>query len=362
MGSVKLEQLTRQFDDGTRGVDRVNLDVADHEFLVLVGPSGCGKTTILRLIAGLDTPDEGRIYIDGDDVTDLAPRDRDVAMVFQNYALYPHMSVQDNIAFPLAMRRVAPAERTRRVRDVAESLGIGDYLTRRPAELSGGQRQRVALARAIVREPRVFLFDEPLSNLDAQVRSMTRAELVRLHRTLGATIIHVTHDQVEAMSMAQRVAVMQKGRIEHCAPPMDVYRSPGTLFTATFLGSPSINQWRGEVRSYERGSGTGTLQKFRGTVSLGVHMMPDTDVVLAVRPEHLRFDVVESGGDATITRVEALGAETLIHATTAADEHLCSRIVSGSAPVVGSKVRCTIEAAHALLFDREGRLAGRGRA
>jgi multiple sugar transport system ATP-binding protein len=255
------------------------------------------------------------------------------------------------------MRKVDPAERTRRTREVAESLGIGAYLNRRPAELSGGQRQRVALARAIVREPKVFLFDEPLSNLDAQVRSSTRAELVRLHQSLGATMIHVTHDQVEAMSMAQRVAVMNSGRIEHCAPPLDVYRSPDTLFTATFLGSPSINQWQGEVRA----SGSGMHQKFHGSVSLDVHMPPDTDVTLAVRPEHLRFDVVESGGNATVTRIESLGAETLIHATASNDEQICSRVVAGAVAPVGSKVRCVIDAKHALLFDRTGRLAGRGR-
>ncbi|HEX5631774.1 MAG TPA: ATP-binding cassette domain-containing protein, partial [Gemmatimonadales bacterium] len=233
MAVVRLEQLAKRFEDGRTAVSGVTLDVADGEFAVLVGPSGCGKTTLLRLIAGLETPSAGRIFVGERDVTDLPPGERDIAMVFQNYALYPHFSVRENIAFGLRMRRVAAPEVARRVATVAESLEIAEHLDRRPAQLSGGQRQRVALARAIVREPAVFLFDEPLSNLDAQVRASTRAELVRLHRRLGATMLYVTHDQVEAMTMAQRVAVMQEGRVEHVAPPLEVYRSPATLFVAT---------------------------------------------------------------------------------------------------------------------------------
>ncbi|MBL8959405.1 MAG: sugar ABC transporter ATP-binding protein, partial [Gemmatimonadetes bacterium] len=213
MAGVRLQHLVKRFADDSTAVAGLSLDVAPGEFLVLVGPSGCGKTTALRMIAGLETPTMGRVLIGDQDVTELPPGDRDVAMVFQNYALYPHFTVQENIEFPLRMRKVEAVERGRRAREVAESLGIAAYLGRRPAELSGGQRQRVALARALVREPAVFLFDEPLSNLDAQVRAATRAELVRLHRRLGITIIHVTHDQVEAMSMAQRVAVMHEGKL-----------------------------------------------------------------------------------------------------------------------------------------------------
>jgi multiple sugar transport system ATP-binding protein len=211
MAGVRLDLVSKRFDNGQPAVDAVSIDIKDGEFAVLVGPSGCGKTTLLRMIAGLDWPSVGRITIGDREVTDLPAKDRDIAMVFQNYALYPHLSVRENVGFALRMRRVAPSEIASRVDAVAESLEIGEYLERKPAQLSGGQRQRVALARAIVREPSVFLFDEPLSNLDAQVRANTRAELVRLHRRLGTTMIYVTHDQVEAMSMAQRVAVMNRG-------------------------------------------------------------------------------------------------------------------------------------------------------
>ncbi|MEO7964215.1 MAG: ATP-binding cassette domain-containing protein, partial [Gemmatimonadaceae bacterium] len=230
MAGVRLDLVSKRFDSGQTVVDAVSIDIKDGEFAVLVGPSGCGKTTLLRMIAGLEWPTLGRITIGDREVTDLPAKDRDIAMVFQNYALYPHLSVRENIGFALRMRRVTPIDIAARVESVAESLEIGEFLDRKPAQLSGGQRQRVALARAIVREPSVFLFDEPLSNLDAQVRANTRAELVRLHRRLRTTMIYVTHDQIEAMSMAQRVAVMDRGRVEQFAPPLDVYRSPATLF------------------------------------------------------------------------------------------------------------------------------------
>ncbi|MFN8579776.1 MAG: ATP-binding cassette domain-containing protein [Gemmatimonadaceae bacterium] len=253
MAAITFDAVSKVFDTGTTAVDALTLEIPEGQFSVLVGPSGCGKTTALRMIAGLETPTSGRIYIGERDITELPPRDRDVAMVFQNYALYPHLTVLENITFGLRMRRMPADEANRRARAAAESLGIQEQLERRPAQLSGGQRQRVALARAIVREPAVFLFDEPLSNLDAQIRAQTRAELVRLQRRLGATVLYVTHDQVEAMTMAARVAVMNGGRLEQVAAPLEIYQRPATLFVASFVGSPSINRFAGSVRHTEAG-------------------------------------------------------------------------------------------------------------
>ena len=356
MAGVKLQHLVKRFPDGSTAVAGLSLDVRDGEFVVLVGPSGCGKTTVLRMIAGLETPTMGRVLIGNDDVTDLPPGQRDVAMVFQNYALYPHFSVRENIAFPLRMRRVAAAERARHVHEVAESLGIEGHLDKRPGELSGGQRQRVALARALVRQPSVFLFDEPLSNLDAQVRAATRAELVRLHRRLGVTMIYVTHDQVEAMSMAQRVAVMHEGKLEQCAAPLEVYRTPATLFTARFLGSPSINCLTGRVEA------SGSRQEFAGPVRIPVVAPPAAEVTLAFRPEHLRLSTEPTALQADVTMIEALGAESIVHVHLTSGQDLVLR-VSGAAPVsVGDGVHLAIDVEHALVFDVAGRLAGKGRA
>ena len=355
MAGVKLQHLVKRFPDGSVGVAGLTLDVRDGEFVVLVGPSGCGKTTALRMIAGLETPTMGRVIIGDQDVTDLPPGQRDVAMVFQNYALYPHYSVRENIAFPLRMRRVARGDAERQVRQVAESLEIDAYLDRRPGELSGGQRQRVALARALVREPAVFLFDEPLSNLDAQVRAATRAELVRLHRRLGITMIYVTHDQVEAMSMAQRVAVMHRGRLEHCAAPLEVYRAPATLFTARFVGSPAINCLVGHV--VEEGGG----RQFIGALSLPVTAAVADEVTLAVRPEHVRLRDEGAPLRATVTLVEPLGPESIIHLRLDSGTDLVARVGGAAAATPGTSVGLEVEAEHALVFDAAGRLAGTGR-
>jgi ABC-type sugar transport system ATPase subunit len=237
---VKFEGVSKRFGahDAVRAID---LDVVDGECLVLLGPSGCGKTTLLRLLAGLESIDSGAIWIGDRRVNDVAPADRDVAMVFQNYALYPHFSVFDNIAFPLRTRRVAAADTARRVRDAAVRVGLAELLARKPAQLSGGQQQRVALARAIVRRPAVYLMDEPLSNLDAQLRLQTRAELKRLHQELGTTTVYVTHDQAEAMTLGSRIAIMQHGAIVQAGSPMELYREPVNTFVAAFLGSPSMN-------------------------------------------------------------------------------------------------------------------------
>ncbi|HEY6210073.1 MAG TPA: ABC transporter ATP-binding protein, partial [Gemmatimonadales bacterium] len=242
MASVTLRRLTKTFARDEKPVlQDLTLEVRDGEFLVLLGPSGCGKTTVLRCIAGLEEPSAGEIRIGEREVTHLAPADRDVAMVFQNHALYPHLTVRANVAFGLEVRRVPKPEIARRVRETAERLGITDLLERRPAELSGGQRQRVALGRAIVRNPQVFLFDEPLSNLDARLRSEMRAELLQLHRGLGATMIYVTHDQAEAMTMGQRIAVLHEGRLRQLGTPAEIYGMPADAFVARFTGNPGMN-------------------------------------------------------------------------------------------------------------------------
>ncbi len=354
MAGIRLTNLQKTFPSGSVAVAGLTLEVPDGEFMVLVGPSGCGKTTALRLIAGLETPSAGTIHIGYEEVTELAPGERDVAMVFQNYALYPHFTVRENIEFPLRMRKVDAATRSRRAREVAASLEIDAYLERRPAELSGGQRQRVALARALVREPAVFLFDEPLSNLDAQVRAATRAELVALHRRLGITVIHVTHDQVEAMSMAQRVAVMNAGRLEQCAAPLEVYRTPATLFTAQFVGSPEINTIPGLVE------GRGARQQFTGAISVPVYAPPGPGN-LAIRPEHLSLVDTEGAPRAQVALVEAHGPESIVHLQLAAGPQLRAR-VSGEARVgAGEHVGVQVDVARALVFDAQGRLSGRGR-
>lgn len=355
MARVRLSGIEKRFEGGgAPAVDGVSFEVNDGEFAVLVGPSGCGKTTVLRMIAGLETPTAGRIHIGERDVTDLAPRDRDIAMVFQNYALYPHLSVRENIGFGLKMRRVVPSEITARAGRVAESLGIGELLDRRPAQLSGGQRQRVALARAIVREPAVFLFDEPLSNLDAQVRAQTRGELVRLHRRLGTTMIYVTHDQVEAMTMSQRVAVMHKGRVEQLAPPLDVYHAPATLFVASFVGSPTINRFEGRVVA------DGARHRFEGALRLTVDAPVAATSTLAVRPEHLSLVSHSDGAAGEVTLIEPLGPETIVHVRLDAGEDATLRVQGGAVPALGARVGLVVRAGDALVYDGAGALVGRG--
>jgi len=246
MARVALERVTKSFGDVT-AVDDLSLDIADREFLVLLGPSGCGKSTALRMIAGLEDPTDGVIRIGDQIVNDVDPKDRDVAMVFQSYALYPHMTVRRNIEFPLRTRSISADERSKLVLEAARVLGLDDLLARKPGQLSGGQRQRVALARAIVRRPEAFLMDEPLSNLDAKLRVATRAELVELHRRLETTVVYVTHDQVEAMTMATRIAILDRGRLQQVAPPQEVYDRPANLFVAAFIGSPPMNTVTGTV-------------------------------------------------------------------------------------------------------------------
>jgi multiple sugar transport system ATP-binding protein len=298
MARVVFDHVTKRFGDVV-AVRDLDLEVHDREFLVLLGPSGCGKSTALRMIAGLEDPSEGDILIGDDVVTDVEPKDRDVAMVFQSYALYPHMTVERNIEFPLKTRHVSPADRAKAVHDAAKALDLTDLLARKPAQLSGGQRQRVALARAIVRNPQAFLMDEPLSNLDAKLRVQTRAELVELQRRLDATVIYVTHDQVEAMTMGHRIAIMNAGQLQQVGPPSEVYAQPANLFVATFIGTPPMN------------------------VFVGALLGGSIPGMVGVRPEHLTFD---GNGvlAATVTAVESLGHE----------RHVVCRLADGTFVVV----------------------------
>jgi|SRR5436190_7479314 len=309
MGLVKLEHVTKRFPNGAVALNDLSLEVEDGEFLILVGPSGCGKTTALRIVAGLEKPTTGRITIGDRLVNDVTPRDRDIAMVFQNYALYPHMTVYKNLAFGLKERRTPKPEIDRRVREVSGILGLDELLKRRPAQLSGGQRQRVAMGRALVREPKAFLLDEPLSNLDAKLRVQMRAELKRIHQRLGITTIYVTHDQVEAMTLGDRIVVMSAGEVQQMGRPQEVYKEPANLFVAGFIGSPPMNLLRGTVRS-----GVVTA----GDLSFARSSLPDGEVVVGVRPEAL--SVADDGMpsfDFTVDVVEPLGDEAVIHGTTA---------------------------------------------
>ena len=287
MAEVVFTGVSKVYQRGeTAAVDGFDLKVKDGEFLVLVGPSGCGKSTTLRMVAGLELPTAGRIEIGGRDVTNLPPKDRDIAMVFQNYALYPHMTVRENMSFALRLRRFPKGEIDRRIDAAAEALGLTPYLKRLPKALSGGQRQRVALGRAIVREPAVFLFDEPLSNLDAKMRVEMRAEIIRLHNRLGATMIYVTHDQTEAMTMGERIVVMNAGRIQQVAPPLELYEKPANPFVAGFIGTPPMNLFP-----------AGTLAP---------------DRIVGLRPEHIGL-VAQDGSSDRVDFVEPLGSETLVH-------------------------------------------------
>jgi multiple sugar transport system ATP-binding protein len=314
LASVTFESVDKTFGVGTRAVDGLSLEIADGEFMVLVGPSGCGKTTALRLVAGLEDLSAGEIRIGEKAVQDLPPRRRDVAMVFQNYALYPHMNVFENMAFGLRSRRVPKRDASARVDGAARTLDLTELLRRRPGQLSGGQRQRVAMGRAIVREPHVFLMDEPLSNLDAKLRVQMRAEISRLQKQLDATTIYVTHDQVEAMTMGDRVAVLRRGRLQQCAPPQELYDRPVNLFVASFIGSPAMNFVQADVVDAQSLSvGTTTLRLPDPHEPLGAYS--GRAVALGIRPEHLRRAVDASSLrlPARVVLTESLGPALLAH-------------------------------------------------
>ena len=343
MPAVALRHLTKQFGTDSPALDALSLDVAPGEFLVLLGPSGCGKTTALRCIAGLEEPTAGDIEIDGVRVNDLPPKDRDVAMVFQNYALYPHLSVRENIGFPLAMRRTPKAERERRVAETAEALELTRLLDRKPAQLSGGERQRVALGRAIVRRPKVFLFDEPLSNLDAKLRVQMRGELVRLHRRLAATMLYVTHDQVEAMTMGQRIAILHRGVLQQVGTPGEIYAQPVNTFVAAFIGAPGMNVL--ETRAYRR---------------TGVPAHQGTDVVsIGFRPEDARLVAAEGAPFVgVVSLVEPLGAETLVHVRLEGGEAVVVRVREGMVPSADERVALAVPPERLHAFDAAGNRCG----
>ncbi len=355
MAEVQLESVCKRYGAVT-AVERVDLTVAKGELLVLVGPSGCGKTTTLRMIAGLESITEGTIRIDGRVVNDVAPKDRDIAMVFQSYALYPHMSVRENMSFALQLARTPKAEIARRVDEAAEILGITELLARKPGQLSGGQRQRVAMGRAIVRKPRVFLFDEPLSNLDAKLRVQMRIEIARLHRELGATIVYVTHDQVEAMTLADRLVVMQGGRVQQIGAPMEVFDRPVNRAVAEFIGSPSMNllpgRWLADEGRVEGAGWRCALPEGRRPVG------PSADVLLGVRPQHLRLLVAGADGgaclvfEAVLDVVEPTGAEAFLYFDLAGAP-LVGRC-EGALPAVGERVRLGAAVEHLHLFDAAG--------
>ena len=355
MGRVAFDHVTKRFGDVT-AVDDLTLDVADQEFLVLVGPSGCGKTTALRMLAGLDDPTSGDIVIGERVVTEVAAIDRDIAMVFQSYALYPHMSVRRNIEFPLRSRKVPADERNELVAEAAAALGLEQLLDRKPAQLSGGQRQRVALARAIVRRPEVFLMDEPLSNLDAKLRVQTRAELVELQRRLATTVVYVTHDQVEAMTMADRMAVMDQGILQQVGPPQEVYAKPANLFVARFIGNPPMNTITGTVL---RTDGTLGVQLPGGRVTLpesvavAVQAHDGDEVVVGVRPEHATLDP-EGSLEATVAVVEVLGHEQHVICRLADDTLFTVRQPNDDVPPgLGVGLRIAVDSRRLHVFDPE---------
>jgi multiple sugar transport system ATP-binding protein len=369
MAEVRFAATTRHFPGAERpAVDKLDLHIRDGEFLVLVGPSGCGKTTSLRMLAGLERVDDGAIYIRGRNVTDLAPRDRDIAMVFQNYALYPHMSVADNMAFALRIARTDRHEREQRVHQAAEMLDLSELLERRPCALSGGQRQRVAMGRAIVREPQAFLMDEPLSNLDAQLRVQTRAEIHRLQRELGITTVYVTHDQVEAMTMGDRVAVMRDGVLQQVDTPQSLYDNPANRFVAGFIGSPSMNLIEGRLST----SLTGTTVSFDGhALEVGSAITAARprlasyvghNVLVGIRPEDLHDETLEtSGGDGTRIEArcdlrEALGSDVLVHFAVNSTNCI-ARLTPRTRVAEGDTVALTVDVNRLHFFDPENGVA-----
>ena len=351
MATVSLEQVNKVYSNGFHAVQDLDLDVRDGEFMVLVGPSGCGKTTALRMVAGLEDISSGTLRIGGKPVNDVTPKDRDIAMVFQNYALYPHMTVSENIGFALTMRKVPKPKIQAQVKETAEILGLTEWLNRKPSQLSGGQRQRVAMGRAIVREPSVFLMDEPLSNLDAKLRVQMRAEVQRIQRRIAVATMYVTHDQVEAMTMGDRVAVMRSGVLQQVDHPQHLYDRPDNLFVAAFIGSPAMNLYEAAVtegaRSFRLGSQDIELPASVLAAHPGLAAYAGHKVVVGLRPEHLPAAVNGAAGPVLVgdvDLVEALGSELMVHftidarrvraeGTTSADEEAVTESGEGVARV-----------------------------
>jgi multiple sugar transport system ATP-binding protein len=349
MAEVVFRNVSKQYGRSPRVIHDLELEIGHGEFLVLVGPSGCGKSTTLRMLAGLEAITEGEILIDGRRVNDVHPRDRDIAMVFQNYALYPHMSVYQNMALNLKVRRVPQGEILRRVKYAADVLGIQELLERRPSELSGGQKQRVAVGRAIVREPKVFLFDEPLSNLDTKLRVQMRAEIGALHKRLNATMVYVTHDQIEAMTLGSRVVVLRDGYVQQVAPPLELFNEPANMFVAGFIGSPPMNFVTGTLRR----SPSPHFVNRDGSLVCDVAANlsgREGDIVLGIRPEHLRLSAKGEGGFTAVpSRIEPLGSELLLYLDVGPDR-LVGRIPA-DAPIGEGPLCLTCPVQNLRFFD-----------
>ncbi|MDY7560264.1 sn-glycerol-3-phosphate ABC transporter ATP-binding protein UgpC [Pseudomonas sp. 10B1] len=356
MANLSIRNLQKGFD-GHEILKGIDLDVRDREFVVFVGPSGCGKSTLLRCIAGLEDVSGGTIELDGRDITEVSPAKRDLAMVFQTYALYPHMTVRKNMSFALDLAGGDKAEVDRKVAEAARILQLEPLLERKPKQLSGGQRQRVAIGRAIVRNPKVFLFDEPLSNLDAALRVQTRLELSRLHKELKATMIYVTHDQVEAMTLADKVVVLNGGKVEQVGTPLELYHHPANLFVAGFLGTPKMGFLKGKITRSDS-TGCDVSLDAGAIVSLplsGTSLTVGSSVTLGIRPEHLNIANV---GDCQIQVIadvsERLGSDTFCHVRTASGEALTMRIRGDLASKYGETLNLHLDSAHCHLFDAQG--------
>ncbi len=366
MAAIEFRGVTKRFPDGTVAVDDLHLRIEDGEFMIFVGPSGCGKTTALRMVAGLEQPTAGEILVGDVVVNDLDPVERDIAMVFQNYALYPHMTVRANIGFPLETQRIPKPERERRIADAAALLGLEELLDRKPRALSGGQRQRVAMGRAIVRHPRSFLMDEPLSNLDAKLRVQMRAELVRLHQRLGVTTLYVTHDQVEAMTLGQRVAVLDRGIVQQVDPPAVLYNRPANTFVASFIGSPAMNFLLVHSDGTTLRCGDVTLP-LPGAVAAQLRRR-EGEMLVGLRPEHFADARVADGGaalPATVEITEQLGSETLVYFRTegvdaevigreseaALRGAFVARLDPRTHPAPGEQLRLAVDMERAHFFD-----------
>jgi multiple sugar transport system ATP-binding protein len=360
MAGVILNKVSKIFDKKVVAVDRVDVDIADQEFVVLVGPSGCGKSTTLRMIAGLEEITSGELYIGDSLVNDIAPKDRDIAMVFQNYALYPHMSVFDNMAFGLKLRKIPKPEIANRVQQAASILGIQELLDRKPKALSGGQRQRVAVGRAIVRKPQVFLFDEPLSNLDAKLRVQMRTEISKLHDTLKTTMIYVTHDQVEAMTMGDRIVVMREGVIQQIDPPLRLYNSPKNKFVAGFIGSPAMNFLTGKIMKRGDLWFSNENCKLPLPANFSDKMLPyvNREIVFGIRPEDIHDSrlapdlQVRSRAQFDVEVVEPMGSEVYLHLTRGS-EPVIARLNSQPEYTVGGNIEVIFNMEKAHFFDTE---------
>ncbi len=362
MAEVKLENVNKVYEGGVIAASNVSIEIHDKEFVVLVGPSGCGKSTTLRMIAGLEEITSGNLFIDGEKMNDVPPKDRDIAMVFQNYALYPHMTVRENMSFGLKLRKMNSAEIERRVSEVAEVLGLTEYLERKPKALSGGQRQRVALGRAIVRKPKVFLFDEPLSNLDAKLRVQMRTEISKLHHTLGSTMIYVTHDQVEAMTMGDKIVVMKSGFVQQIDSPLNLYNSPVNKFVAGFIGSPAMNFVLG---SFKNQNGVSQFVSAGGSFNVSLSKQQSefanggsyTNVWLGIRPEDIYLELnslqdktLFSELSITLEVVEPMGNETFIYFTIEGVQ-ITARVSSRALMQHGDTVKVYFDSSKTHYFD-----------